>query len=211
MDIKIFQDEESFSSNTYVITKGTKVIVVDPGYYDEELKKYLKLKGHVDMVLLTHGHFDHIAGIDSLKRDFPKALIYIHKDDYDFLKNSYLNCSLIMSAELVVESEVNKIETEKLNLGDIEIDVINTPGHTQGSVCFYFKQDKVLFTGDTIIGNSIGVTHMPTGNAEKIKESLKKFINLNCKDETLIYSGHGKIMTYKEVLNNNEYIKEYLS
>lgn len=209
MSIKMFQNGYRFSSNTYVLNNNLLVIVIDPGFYNGEFKEYLKELGHVDVIFLTHGHFDHIGGVDELKQDYPNAIVYIHKEDYNFLTNPLLNYSISMGFELVIESKVEKIKESTLSIGDYEIEVIHTPGHTKGSILLYFKNENILFTGDTIIGNSIGATHLPTGSAKEMNNSIKTFINLKCQDEMSVYSGHGDIMTYNDILKNNEYIKNY--
>ena len=210
MNVKIFCDNNNFSSNTYVLTDKNLVIVIDPGFYSGDLKKYLMELGRVDVILLTHGHFDHIGGIDDLKEDYPNCLVYIHEFDYDFLTNPILNCSELLSTYLVINKEVFKIGEGMLNIDNKNIQVIHTPGHTRGSVLFYFKEDNILFTGDTIIGESIGATHFPTGNMKELENSIKKFIDLKCNNKTLIYSGHGEVMTYEKLIHNNEYVKRVL-
>lgn len=210
MSVKIFCNNYDFSSNTYVVNNDSSVIVIDPGFYNGDFKKHLKDLGRVDVVLLTHGHFDHIGGVDALKEYYPDALVYVYKDDYDFLTNPILNYSIKMGLELVIKTNAEKLNEGLISIDGYDIEVIHTPGHTKGSVLFYFKNENILFTGDTIIGNSVGATHMPTGSNEDLDRSIKTFVNLKYSDETLVYSGHGGVMTYKDIINNNEFIKEKL-
>ena len=205
--IKKFVNNTIFSSNIYVIRDNDTVILIDPGFYDDNLKKYLKECGKLDAILLTHGHFDHINAIDKIKDDYPATKIYIAKEDYDTIKNPQLNLSYVMNYDLIIKSEVNKINGEFLNINDYKIQVISTPGHTKGSVMYYFKKENVLFTGDTIMKDTIGTTRYAGGNDIEMKESIKKFANLNINNDTIVYPGHDEEETYKYIKNNNPYIR----
>lgn len=205
--IKKFVNNSIFSSNVYVISDNETVILIDPGFYDESLNQYLKGYGKLDAILLTHGHFDHIDALDKIKEDYPEAKVYIAKDDYDNLTNQELNLSYVMNYDLFVKSEVNKISQEFLNIGNVKIKVISTPGHTKGSVMYYFEKEKALFTGDTIMKDSIGTTRYVGGNDEQMKNSIKKFVNLNFNNDTILYPGHDKEDTYEYIKNNNPYVK----
>lgn len=204
--IKMFVNNNVFSSNAYVISDNETVILIDPGFYDYNIKKYLKNLGKLDSILLTHGHFDHIDAIDKIKEDYPEAKISIAKDDYNNLKNPELNLSYIMNYDLVVKSEVNIINDEFLNINNFKIQVISTPGHTKGSVMYYFEKENALFTGDTIMKDSIGTTRYVGGNDEQMKNSIKKFTNLNLNNDTMIYPGHDEEATFDYIIKYNNYI-----
>ena len=205
--IKKYVNNSVFSSYVYVISDNETVVLIDPGFYDESLKQYLKEYGKLDAILLTHGHFDHIDALDKIKEDYPEAKVYIAKDDYDNLTNPELNLSYVMNYDLIVKSEVNIINDEFLNINNFKIQVISTPGHTKGSVMYYFEKENALFTGDTIMKDSIGTTRYVGGNNEQMKNSIKKFVNLNLKKDTMIYPGHDEEATYEYIKNNNPYVK----
>lgn len=164
--------------------------------------------GGLDAILLTHGHWDHIYGLDSLRADFPETPVYIFKDDIDFLTNSHLNCSKISGVHMILYSKAEAINEGELNIGDYHIQVIHTPGHTKGSVMYYFLDENVLFTGDTILEDVTGPTYRPTGSSQDMKDSIKKFKTLGYARETPLYPGHGNATTYEYVLNHNQAIKE---
>lgn len=205
--IKKFVTNTVFSSNVYVIRDNDTVILIDPGFYDDNLKKYLKEYAKLDAILLTHGHFDHIDAIDKIKEDYPEIKIYIAKEDYDNLLNPQLNLSYVMNYDLFVKSEVNKISQEILNINSFKINVISTPGHTKGSVMYYFEKENALFTGDTIMKDTIGTTRYVGGNDEQMRNSIKKFTELNINNDTIIYPGHDEEDTYEYIKNNNPYVK----
>lgn len=208
MVLKIFNNEHAFSSNVYVLD-GTSIIVIDPGFYDGYFKEYLKMLGRVDAVLLTHGHFDHISGIDDLMSDFPDAKIYVSSDDYEFLTNSYLNASSYFGYDVSIRSQAEKLNEELITIGKHEIEVVKAPGHTRGSVFFFFKKENILFTGDTITAHSIGITHYPTGSDKDMKSTIEKFLNLGCISNTLICPGHDALTTYEDIKTNNLFINDY--
>lgn len=203
--IKKFVNKDIFSSNVYVVNSNDTVILIDPGFYDEYLKSYLKSFGKLDAILLTHGHFDHIREVDKIKEDYPSTKIYIHKNDYDNLKRPALNLSYIMDFDLVIKSEAN-ICNDKLIIGDLEIKIFHTPGHTKGSIMYYIKNENALFSGDTIMKDTVGTTRYVGGDESELKKSLEQFKKLNIDKYTVIYPGHDEGCTYEYILNNNEYL-----
>lgn len=206
--VKMFRSSYRFSGNVYVVHSEKGVILIDPGYYDFEIRNYLIENGGLDAILLTHGHWDHIYGLDSLKEDFPKATVYIFEDDKDFLRKSHLNCSITNGFRLILKSKAEPLTEGELNIGEYRIQVIHTPGHTKGSAMYYFEDENLLFTGDTVLENITGPTYRPTGSDNDMLGSVKRFKMLGYSVETPLYPGHGNATTYGYVLNNNETVKE---
>lgn len=206
--VKIFHSSYRFSGNVYVVHSEKGTILIDPGYYDTGIKKYLAELGGLDGILLTHGHWDHIYDLDSLKADFPEAPVYIFEDDIVFLTDSHLNCAETQGARLILRSEAEAIAEGELDIGEYHIQVIPTPGHTRGSAMFYFTDENLLFTGDTVLEDVTGPTYRPTGSDQDMKDSVKRFKTLGYAGDTPLYPGHGNATTYEYVLKHNRDVKE---
>ncbi len=189
-----------FGVNTYLIIKDDKAILIDPGM-DLDLS-YLSNYNITD-ILITHAHIDHIDGI----KHFKNANIYISKEDEVKLYDSSLSLYSMMNMKTPFKENTLNIKTVKdgdlLYLLDINIRVISTPGHTNGSVSYLVN--NILFSGDTLFKNSIGRTDFPTGNMIDMKNSLAKFAKL--KTEIIVYPGHEEKTTIKDELKDNPYFK----
>lgn len=206
MELIKFENYDFFSSDFYILKSSRGIIVIDAGFYSNKVKEYLMKLGNIDAILLTHGHFDHIQALDEIKNDFPEVKVYIHIKDYEFLKRPEYNLSLKHGFNLVVESEVEKLNDGEFKVGDYEIELIHTPGHTGGSCMYYFKKEKLLFTGDTIGPREIGNFCYPTSSKEDIINSINTFKNLNLPMDTNCVSSHWGNATYNEILINNPYL-----
>jgi hydroxyacylglutathione hydrolase len=184
----------NLESNGYVIydREQGECYVVDPGYNGEKFVKImidlgLKMKG----ILLTHHHYDHVGGVDKIKEatDCP---VYIHRADSDMYKRP---------ADVLLE------DGDQLMLGNEEIKVIHTPGHTRGGVCFYSEQSKLAFTGDTIFNVDLGRTDLSDGSQYELEHSIKDIISL-WSNEITIYPGHGDSCNMKYVRKYNQELVE---
>lgn len=206
MELIKFKNRESFSSEFNILKSDKGVIVIDAGFYNDEIQNCLKQIGKIDAILLTHGHFDHIQALDEIKKDFPDAKVYIHENDEEFLRKPEYNLSLKHCIPFSINSEVITLSEGKFKAGNYEIELIYTPGHTGGSCLYYFKDEKLLFTGDTIGPTVIGNSYYPTGSEEDMFHSLNKFKNLNLPKETICISSHWGSATYREILEMNHYL-----
>src|SRR3989339_1063888 len=164
-----------FGSEVYLLKLNKKNILVDTGSLMNrpELKKFLKEldlePNDIDVVLLTHNHFDHAGNI----KIFEKAKIYGAYEDF---KNKKINGPLSRSLQKFDHNDEeekkaeNIIPLEELNIPEIK--VIETPGHSKGSVVFYMPKEKILFSGDTVFHRGIGRTDLPGSEPEKMQNSL---------------------------------------
>ena len=205
--IKKFQSAQQFSCNVYVISSDRGTILIDPGYYGKDIRNHLKKTGGVDAVLLTHGHWDHTYGLDDLNMDYPDTPIFIHEKDRNFLQNPVLNGSAYNGFALIIRSDTAAVPEGKLGTGGYDIDVIHAPGHTGGSVLYYFRHENVLFTGDAIMKDVSSPTFAQTGSAKESQESMRKFIHYGFQEDTAVYPGHGESTTYGYLLEHNPDIK----
>ena len=206
MQVQMFQSLRQFSCNVYVVSSDKGNVLIDPGHHDDEIRDCLRRIGGLDAILLTHGHWDHTYGLDAVKVDYPDAPVYMPRDGHDFLKNPVLNGSIINGFAEVVKSDVTPVDEGRLRVAGYDVDVINTPGHCRGCVLYYFEDEGVLFTGDTIM-RDVASPIRPTGSAKDQRESIRKFMRLGYSSGTPVYPGHGEATTYGWLLENNTEVR----
>ncbi len=194
-------------TNCYVVRdmQQGKSLVIDPAVYDNTLVQTLrKLEiEHLDYILLTHGHYDHILGVHSLKANFGGKLV-IHADEAEFLSNAGLSLAhgFFNHMHTGVQADILVHEGDKLPFGGGEIEVLHTPGHTRGSVCY--RLDDFLFCGDTIFRESVGRTDLPTGDFAQLCASIQRLAAL--KGDCKLFPGHGEATTLSHERINNPYL-----
>ena len=206
----IFHSDFELFANTYVISDSfSNCVIVDPGKEDEGLiefieNNHLTLKG----ILLTHGHFDHIRGITFIEK-YWNVFVYMHRNDISYLIDTHLNCSDRFSRHEVVVNNVKIIEVDEkhpISILEKPIQVIETPFHTLGSICFYLPNEKALISGDSLFFGSIGRTDFPGSDPRLISSSLAKLMMLD--EDTHVYPGHGPETTIKNEKEQNSFVKK---
>ena len=201
-----YNDIDDLNANTYVVINEGEAIVIDPSIDDDKVGDFL-IKNNLKplMVLLTHGHFDHIRGVDKLTKRF-SIPIYIHFDDEKLLIDDSLNCSYFEESPIIVKTKpITLSGGEELNILGDTLKVIHTPFHTEGSVCYYFLNNKLLFSGDTLFAGSVGRDDLPTSNRRKRNNSLSKLKSLP--KECKIYPGHGPNTSLNKELLLNHFLQ----
>jgi glyoxylase-like metal-dependent hydrolase (beta-lactamase superfamily II) len=199
--------KDELISNTYIlIDKNKDCLVIDPGKDYSGILEYInKNKLNLKGVLLTHGHYDHIKGVDILI-DSLKTNLYCYYDEIPMLTSNYLNCSKFMGEDISIKSAPTALVDKEVIKGllDEDIKVIHTPFHTKGSVCYYLKKSKLLFSGDTLFRYTIGRSDLPTSTPETIYASLKKLKDLP--NDVKVYPGHGDPTTIGFEKTNNKHL-----
>lgn len=210
MNVKIFMGGDDSATSYIIYNEQREAVLIDPSFKATKIVKWLKEESiNLLAILLTHGHFDHIEGIEEVKKSF-SCLIYIEKSDEVLLDNPYKNGSVLFGKYVqVVEKTENLWDEETLHFSDIEVQVIHTPFHTPGSVCFYFPKIQSLFAGDTLFYRSIGRTDLPLGNAKDVANSLLKLKKLyETNGDMKVYPGHGNSTSLEKEMEFNPFMKD---
>ncbi|MDK2878828.1 MAG: hydroxyacylglutathione hydrolase [Thermoanaerobacteraceae bacterium] len=196
------------ASNCYILgdEKNKKAVIIDPGGNAEDILSIVKKEGFtVDLILLTHGHADHIGGLEEV-RCSTGARVAIHENDAPMLLSPGQNLSEYMGTALSLSPAEIKLKggDEKLSLGDLTLEVIHTPGHTPGSISI--KVGNIIFTGDTLFAGSIGRSDFPGGSFEQLMESIKNKLLIQ-DDDVIICPGHGIKSTIKQEKDTNPFLR----
>jgi glyoxylase-like metal-dependent hydrolase (beta-lactamase superfamily II) len=204
----VFND---FSENTYVLyDESADCIIIDPGTYTHEEKKTLddflmQEKLNIVHVLCTHCHLDHILGIAHLEDKYGKGAS-IHPAGAEFLRASVGYASVFgFDLERTVKPAAMISEGDKIFFGNSELEVVYTPGHADGSVCFVNRAEKLVFTGDVLFRDSIGRSDLPTGNQQMLLTNIREKL-LTLPDDYVVYPGHGPTTTIGYEKVNNPYL-----
>ena len=188
-------------NNTYLLKIDRQVLIIDPSFSTKEIKNYItKNNLEVLAILLTHGHFDHFAGVEELGNLY-NCPYYISREDEGFLYDR---------SKSHAPNKMNMLPVifpkEELSIGDFHLELIATPGHSLGSIVIVWE--KSMFTGDFLFHGDIGRTDLPGSSHQQMVESLKMFAKIET--DYKIYPGHEEGTSLKQEQINNPYLNRYV-
>lgn len=194
------------ATNCYLVMHkiSRKLLIIDPAAEPERIVARIEaMKAEPEAVLLTHGHFDHIGAVDELREKYQIPVCALDRER-EILEDEYNNLSSMVGRGFTVSADRTFCDGERVTFGGMVCRVINTPGHTAGSACYYFPDEAALFSGDTLFRCSVGRTDFPTGSMSQIHDSIhtKLFV---LPEDTIVFPGHNEETDIEYEKQNNPY------
>lgn len=195
-------------TNTYLLVREEtkECLIIDPSDDEEgQISSFLQQRALTPQaIFLTHGHDDHIGSVNALKRRYGiKA--YIAKDEEEFVESTYFNLSQMFGHPRVIEPDLFFLDGQQMDILGTRMQVIATPGHTPGGECFYFPEEKLLFSGDTLFLESVGRSDFPGGSTLSLIASVRKLMELP--EDVAVLPGHGERTTIGHEKKFNPYCR----
>ncbi|MBU8879374.1 MBL fold metallo-hydrolase [Bacillus sp. FJAT-29790] len=199
-------------TNCYVLSKENNTcLIFDPGEESKKLSHFIRQnKLNPLAIILTHAHFDHIGAVDEIRDEFAIP-VYIHKKEADWLLDPALNGSQFFDMGKLVSGKPadHLITAEKeMNIGDFSFQIFETPGHSPGSLSFYFKETGLVVAGDALFSGSIGRTDLRGGNHNQLLRSIHDKL-LTLPEETIVLPGHGPATTIEQEMDSNPFLNGF--
>lgn len=194
-------------TNCYIVSNDDtkEAVVIDPGDQAQKVNDFLEKKGLTPKaILLTHGHFDHIMGVDGV-RDKWHISVYVSEPEKALMEDPALNGCGMIGRSVSVKADHYLKDKEAVTFAGMLFEVIYTPGHTGGGVCYYMPQIETLFSGDTLFEGSVGRTDLPTGSMSTLVRSIKERL-ASLPDDTKVLPGHGSSTTIEDEKKYNPYL-----
>lgn len=197
-------------TNCYIIRSGQQALIIDPSEEPTKIIQALEQSSVKPLaILLTHAHFDHIGALQALV-DRYQLPVYLHKAEVKWLQDPLLNGSgkYAELPDIQVDVQVTEVKEGTIELGEFTFDVLETPGHSPGSVSYYFKEQRFVVSGDVLFQGSIGRTDLVGGNLQTLMQSItRKLVELP--EETIVYSGHGPETTIGDEMDSNPFLNGF--
>ncbi len=198
---------QGWSADFQVISSNKGNILIDPGKYDDEVANYIESIGGIDAIMITHGHWDKLRGLDEAMAENPDAVVYIHELDQPYLLDPVRNCSIEDGFKGTTQAKTTTLVEGTYDINGYSVKLIHLPGHTEGSSVFYFPDENLFIGGDAIMANLVGSSKHPGGNEDDRQASIVKFKALTFPNDMRIYHGHGTNTTYEEMMKTNVDLK----
>ena len=194
-------------TNCYVLRSYQQCWVIDPGIGVWPVLQHLKQANLTPTrILLTHGHGDHIAGCDEMRKEWPGLKVACSAADAPMLTDPVLNVSALFGLPLQVAAADEFIEPgQTLQLGAAQVHVLDTSGHSPGGLSFYVPSIRAVFTGDALMDGGVGRTDMPGCSEQKLLDNIRKHL-LTLPDDTRVFGGHGNSSTIGLEKVDNPYL-----
>ncbi|MBS4912684.1 MAG: MBL fold metallo-hydrolase [Veillonella sp.] len=186
-----------YKANCYVLAEDNKALVIDPGFHAHRV---LEMIGDRTLlaILLTHGHCDHICAVDGVKAAFDVP-VYMHEGDRELLQ---LKRRMPSAYKKLCNSPIEPITEGPLNIGPFHLQVFEMPGHSKGGVMYQWGQH--LFTGDTLLKNSVGAVTNYNGNQEELDNTLRRLMTWD--KNLIVHPGHAEDTTIGEEMAHNPFL-----
>lgn len=213
LKLEYFRCNPVFQENCWVAYEGGGAVLVDPGFMDAQefapFEDFVRREGlRLEAIFITHGHFDHIFGVNRCLDAFGDVPVYMHPEDVELIA---------MAPQMGLPygeypdphfSTVDVTDGSVIEAVCRKWEVIGTPGHSKGGVCFYCREEKLLFSGDTLFAGSIGRTDLHGGDYDKIIVSIMdKLMGLD--GDTVVVPGHGRPTTISDERTHNPFLEPW--
>lgn len=195
--------DSGWTATFQVLSSPAGNILIDPGKYDAEVADYVKSIGGVDAIMITHGHWDKLRGLDAAMKANPGAVAWIHELDQPYLNDPKRNCSIEEGVSRTTNAITSTFTESTKTIAGHRVQLIHLPGHTEGSTVFWFPDDNTMIGGDTIMSTKVGSASHPGGNADERAASIAKFKKLHFPADAHVYNGHDAATTYEQLMKTN--------